>query len=285
MTQRKQASESDEQAALLAALRAVLRPLAELAIAQGLAYPALEEMVKQAVVDVADRAHADQLPHRRVSRVSTTTGINRREVTRLIQVLREGRAGRPPQRHSLATEVFARWLTNPKYCDRRGLPRALPRQAGAQRKPSFEALAQSVTRDVHPRSLLDELVRLNLAEVNPKNDSVKLVRDAFVPRGDMVRMLRVLGSNVGDHFAAAVANVLADGTKHFEQAVFADGLTQESIKQAHRLVQQQWQTLLQAAVPELEAMVERDRKTGAATRRLRLGLFSFDEDSGDENQD
>jgi len=260
------------------ALAAVLRPLAELAVARGLAYPALEEMVKRAVVDVADRAHAEQLPHRRVSRVSTTTGINRREVTRLIQVLRQGRAAQPPQRRSLATEVFARWLTDPKYRSRRG-PRTLPRQSGAERGPSFDALAHSVTRDVHPRSLLDELVRLNLAEVDPKTDSVKLVRDAFVPRGDTVRMLRVLGSNVGDHFAAAVANVLADGSRHFEQAVFADGLSKASIEQAHGLVREQWQKLLQAVVPALEAMVERDRKTDGATQRLRVGLFSFDEDS------
>ena len=42
----------------------------------------------------------------------------------------------------------------------RRAPRALPRVGPA---PSFESLAQEVTRDVHPRALLEELLRLKLA--------------------------------------------------------------------------------------------------------------------------
>lgn len=83
-----------------------------------------------------------------VSRVSTATGLARREVGRLLQA----DATEPPAQRWLAGELFARWLTDSQgsYADGRPLP--LPRQGAA---PSFEALAQSVTRDVHPRSLLD----------------------------------------------------------------------------------------------------------------------------------
>jgi hypothetical protein len=44
-----------------------------------------------------------------------------------------------------------------------------------------------------------------------------------------VRLLGFLGDNVGDHLRAAVANVLGDTGLHFEQAVFADGLTAQAI--------------------------------------------------------
>jgi hypothetical protein len=265
---------TQELAALSAALRAVLAPAARLALARGATFATLQELFKQVVVQAADDASPELLPHRKVSRISTATGINRREVTRLIQVLREGRVGEAPARRSLATEVFAHWLTAARYRDRRGAPRALPRQGKA---PSFESLAHAVTRDVHPRSILDELLRLGLAVHDPARDTVKLVRDAFVPRGDAVRMLQFLGANVGDHLSAAVDNVLGDGKQHFEQAVFADRLSEQSLEEFRRMVTQEWQSLLEKMVPALESMVERDSAAGDAGQRLRIGLYTFNE--------
>src|SRR5262245_57257724 len=156
MTARKPSTPSDEQEALLAALRQVLEPLALLAVQRGLPYATVDEMLRRAFVGAADAAHADLLAHRKVSRVSTTTGINRREVSRLLGVLRDAQASQQLPRRSLASEVFAHWMSDARYRDRRGEPRVLKRQG---RAPSFESLAQSITRDVHPRSLLDELVR------------------------------------------------------------------------------------------------------------------------------
>ena len=56
--------------------------------------------------------------------------------------------------------VFAHWRSDKRYRKRGGAPRTLPRVGPA---PSFESLAQEVTRDVHPRALLEELLRLKLA--------------------------------------------------------------------------------------------------------------------------
>jgi len=256
-----------EQQALLEAARAVLEPLARLAVGRGLPFATLQEQLKQAVVDAAAAAHPQLAPHRRVSRIATATGINRREVTRLTQNARAARAhGR-----SIASEVFAHWQATPDYLDTAGRPRALPR---AGPRPSFETLAQEVTRDVHPRSLLDELLRLQLAELDETADTVVLLREGFVPGADRRRMLQLLGDNVGDHAAAAVDNVLDGGRRHFEQAVFADGLAESSVQQLRGLVAAQWKLLLEAFVPPLEKMVEAD--AGApAPRRVRIGLYAY----------
>ena len=270
-----------QEQALLRALQELLAPLAKLAVARGVTHAVLEELLKQAMVHAADDAHPGLLPHRKVSRVSTATGINRREVTRLIQVLREGREGEPPPRRSLASELFAHWLSDPVFRDKRGSPRVLPRQALADGGPSFESLAQAVTRDVHPRSLLDELLRLGLATLDEERDLVKLSRDAFVPRGDVVRMFQFLGANVGDHLSAAVENVLGDGQRHFEQSLFAEGLSQASMVELRQVVTARWQSLLADLVPTLEAMIERDHGQGDASQRLRLGLYTFNEDTTD----
>lgn len=268
-------------AALTLALRQVLMPLAQLALARGVPHATLEELLKQALVEAADQAHADLPPHRRVSRVSTATGIHRREVSRLLTALRDGeQAAPPPQQRSYASELFTRWRTDRAYCDRRGTPRELPRQGPA---PSFETLAQSITRDVHPRSLLDELQRLGLAAHDAERDSVRLLRESFVPQGDFGRLARVLGLNVGSHLQAAVDNVLGDGRRHFEQALFADGLGDESLAEVRERVQAQWQRLMDDMVPVLQALVDRDAERdraqpGAARHRLRLGMYSYTRD-------
>ncbi len=254
--------------ALLQALGALLAPIAQLAVAKGLPCTTVEELLRKAFVDAARAAHPELPAHRMVSRIATATGLNRREVTRLTQVEAEAAPRRP-----LAAELFARWASEPQYRDAQGKPRALPRQGAA---PSFETLAQSLTRDVHPRSLLDELLRLGLAAHDADADTVALVHDAFVPRGDTARMLGFLGHNVGDHLGAAVANVLGDGFKHFEQAVFADELSHQSIETTHATITAQWQALTAALVPQLEALIEADRKAGRAQdQRLRVGLFSY----------
>ena len=258
--------------ALSLALRQLLEPLARLALARGLTHATLDELLKQALVRAADDQLQALPPHRRASRVTTTTGIHRREVTRLLQELRDG-GSEPPQR-SHASELFTHWRSHAEYCDLRGSPRELPRQGPC---PSFESLAQCITRDVHPRSLLDELVRLGLAALDAERDTVRLVRDSFVPQGDSGRMLRTLGNNVGSHLQAAVDNVLVDNRRHFEQAAFAQGLSEQSIAEFRVQVQGLWQQLIDGLLPSLEAMIARDEQAapGQPRHRVRLGLYTF----------
>ena len=269
----------------------MLGPLARLAVARGVSHATLDELLKQTLVQAGDALYADLPAHRRVSRITTATGIHRREVSRLISLLRGEHphsAGAAPVERSHASELFTRWRTDPAYADRRGSPAELPRQGPL---PSFETLAQGITRDVHPRSLLDELLRLGLAAHDSARDSVRLVREAFVPQGDEGRMLRVLGRNVGSHLNGAVDNLLQDsGRRHFEQAVFASGLSEASMLEFRRRVSDLWQDLLASMVPALEAMVARDALPPASANQsatpsaqpgpqhqLRLGLYTFEQ--------
>jgi Family of unknown function (DUF6502) len=262
---------ASEQQALQDAIAGLLTPLARLAVARGLPFAEVEEMLKMAFVHAASQAHTGLLPHRKVSRISTATGINRREVTRLVQAQPRGAA----RGRSLASEVFGHWRTQKPYRGRDGQPKVLPRQGPA---PSFETLAQEITRDVHPRSLLDELCRLGLATWDQVADVVSLSRQGFVPQGDAARMLGFMGENVGDHLKAAVANVLSDDRVHFEQALFAHGLTEPSMEFVRPIIMQKWRDLMALLVPKLEAHVKTDSALpDAPTGRLRIGLYTYQE--------
>jgi hypothetical protein len=263
-----------EQRALQEALARLLAPVAQLAVARGLPFSAVEETLKLAFVQAAAAAHPDLLAHRKVSRITTATGINRREVTRLTQQAPRNAV----HSRSLASEAYAHWLSDPAYRDKQGRPLVLARQGPA---PSFESLAQAITRDVHPRSVLDEMLRLTYAHTDDKADTVTAAPSA-VPQGDGAHMLALLGGNVGDHLQAAVDNVAvhvgAGSPKHFEQALFADGLSDETMAWLRDLVRAQWQAVRLAVVPGLETRLQADAQAqGEPVRRWRLGLYSYDE--------
>ncbi|GAA0752534.1 DUF6502 family protein [Ideonella azotifigens] len=261
---------SPEHKALLEAMQSLLAPLGRLAVAQGLHFDSLEALLKLAMVQAAReaalKAKPEALPHRLVSRIATATGINRREVTRLVGESLEA----PRPRPSMALRLFFRWSTDPALPqDEAGLPRQGP-------APSFDALAALVTRDVHPRSLLDDMLRLKLVTWQQDSDRVSLNRAALVPDRDQARLLGLLGGNVGDHLSAAVDNVAGEQPRHFEQAIWANGLSLDSAQGVRGLVESHWQQLTQQLVPELQRRIDRDEADGAPTDAVvRVGMFMY----------
>ncbi|MFT3858846.1 MAG: DUF6502 family protein [Aquabacterium sp.] len=263
--------------ALLQTVKTLLAPLARLAVSHGLPYANVEEAVREAFIDAARASLLEQglAPHRMVSRISTITGINRREVTRLTRSEADILARRYTP--STATEVFTKWVTDVAYKAADGHACPLKRLGPA---PSFESLARAITQDVHPRSVLDELVRLGLARIDEDTDMVHLLTETFVPGGDRAHMLGFLAANVGDHLSAAVDNVTAKkGPRFFEQAVFSDELAEASMPVLHALVSRHWKALMDEAVPLMEQRIEADKADGALqNKRIRIGLYSYHED-------
>ena len=261
---------------LLGAVEAVLLPLARLCVAQGLPVDHVEEVLKRAYVRAARERRRESgggagVGARDVSQVATATGLSRREVTRLDAAM----LPRSVQRPSPVNQVYLRWSTSRRLRDGHGQARALPRTGKA---PSFESLAQSVTRHVHPRSLLDEMLRQDLVTLSEDGLTVSLQADRYVPAKDDAQLYGFLGANVGDHLAAATANVLRREHSHFEQAIFADELSLDSAKAVHKLVNAQWQRMLAEVVPEIERLIAQDKAAGhAANHRARIGLFTFHE--------
>jgi hypothetical protein len=275
---RQPPAHADADAALQAALARLLAPLARLVVTQGLPYSVLDEMLRRAVVTQAHAAHPGLPEHRRTSRVSVATGLNRREVSRLLAPQPAPQAEATPR--SPAAMAFAHWRSSAAYRTRgtrAGAPRVLPRTGPA---PSFESLAQEVTRDVHPRALLEELLRLGLASHDTQRDTVSLTQADFVPRGDAQRMLHWLGANVGDHLDGAVANVVGPAPHHADQAIAAEGLRAASVAKVRPLLQAHWQRLTEELVPLLERLVEEDAalasKDDPNSHRVRFGLYGFD---------
>jgi hypothetical protein len=274
---------SQEQALLLEAVDKVLQPLANLCLAKGLSIQALEERMRNAFVQSAIASLGNQQPQRMNSRISASTGLTRREVTR-IQSQADAEHPTRRTRPSSATELFTRWVSDSNLRDADGQPMVLPRlasESSALDAPSFERLAQSVTQDVHPRSLLDELCRLGLAVWDVETDTVELLKSAFVPRSDWAHMTAFLGDNLGDHLRAATANVLGSGKEHMEQAIFADELSVHSLQIFRDMMAAHWERTLSDLVPQLEKMIADDKEAGRIqNQRVRVGMYTWSQPMG-----
>jgi hypothetical protein len=258
-----------EQQALLAVLEQLLSPLARLCLAKGISIQATEEVMRRAFVQAAAEDLEGLNPSRLASRISTMTGLTRREVARLQS---EDAPVRPPTR-TVATDVLTYWATQSEYVNKKGMPIRMARTGEA---PSFEALAADVTKDVHPKSILADMVRLGLVTHHEKNDTVSVVDAIFVPKSDWPQMVGFVGANVGDHLQASVDNVLQGGDKHFEQALLADELSLKSLEAAKSMITAQWRDLLTQLGPQLQALMDQDKALGREqNQQLRIGLYSY----------
>jgi hypothetical protein len=189
-------------------LRSVLTELARMAIDGGIRFGPLEELLKEAMVQAAMRATAQtgssDAPS--VSLLSAMTGIHRKEVKRLAQS--EERSPRRAEQ-SPASELFTRWRTHPDWRGADGHPLVLPRRSGRPDVRCFDTLAREVTSDVYPKTLLDELLRLGLVDLDPRTERVSLARSSFVPTGDIGAVIQLAAANVADHVAAMRSNLVA----------------------------------------------------------------------------
>ena len=254
----------------------LLAPLARLCLADGLTFDKAAEMLKRSFITAAQEAQPDLPQHGAVSRLAAATGINRREVTRLLRDI----PPRRPVRIPLAARIIAQWASDPAYRATDGALRPLPRQGAA---PSFETLARAVTQDLHPRSALEELLRLGLVRHDQAADQICLLSPDYIPGADHVEMLTLLGDNVGDHLESAVANLAKDAIQHHDQAVFADELSQESLRAVAPVIRAHWQSLRDDLLPRLTALIQADRTAGRPQdQRLRVGLYSFSESQNEE---
>jgi hypothetical protein len=203
-------------AALLKAVRRMLRPLVRLLMRHGVTFPVLADLLRTLFVDVAANDLLSDPRSRTDSRISVMTGVHRKEIRRLRS---EPLDGDPvPDTVTLGSQVIARWLAAEG-----GGPAPLPRVAG-QDEPSFERLIASITTDVRPRAVLADWLSQGLVTLDAQ-DRVHLNMDAFIPRPGDEAQLFFFARNLHDHIAAAAANIsAADRAPFMDRAVHYDQL-------------------------------------------------------------
>ena len=247
--------------ALVKALRQALRPLLHVMLARGITLPYLAELIKSLLVEVAERDF--QLDGKPVtdSRVSLLTGVHRKDVNRL----RRGKYGadaaaddidRPPPVVSLGAQLVAQWLGNAQFLNADGQPLPLPRNVSEGGAQSFEALVAGTNSDIRSRVVLDEWLRLGVAQIDDQR-RVCLNTQAFVPARGFDEKAFYFGHNLHDHAAAAAHNLLGQEPPFLERSLHFNGLSAGAVAE---LAAQSKKLGMQALVAVNKAAVAREAR-------------------------
>lgn len=262
--------------ALVRALRHALRPLVRLMLSRGMTFTYVSELMKSLFVEVADRDFRLDGRVPTDSRVSLVSGVHRKEVSRLRQALDSGQETMP-EVVSLGAQVVAQWMSASPYIDKSGQPRPLARFASEGAELSFETLVARVNRDIRPRVVLDEWLRLGVVHVD-EDGRVCLNVGAFVPTKGFDEMSFYLGHNLHDHAAAAAHNLSGGRLPFMERSVHYDGLSEEAVA---LIADQSGKLGMQALVAVNKSALAMAKRTRGTTHRQRMtfGVYFYAENS------
>lgn len=274
--------------AIIRVLKGLLRPLVRALIAQGVTAPAFYRLVKQAYVDVAEKELGVGTAAVTDSQISVATGVHRRDVKAMRSKDQTEEAATRAKISTLSL-VVGNWLALDDYTSQDGTPKALPRFGSGT--PSFESLVQSISRDIRPRTVLDELIRQNLVDLDAEKEMVTLQTHAFVGPADQEQRIHFFSSNVGDHLAAAAENLVAENPPFLERAVYYNRLSQDSVDILEEMARDLGnQTLLKVNKIANEQQAN-DKNLETPLERFRFGMFFYREEEksapnpDDENPD
>jgi hypothetical protein len=265
--------------ALLEESLAMLAPLIRLLVSQGVTYPQFTAALKVSFLRAAHSELTASGKRASDSAVSLLSGVHRKDVRTLTA---DGRTGMQPvdRALSVADEVFTRWVSDPTYLAADGLPKMLPLRTRADDEVSFEQLAQSVSRDFHSRAILDEMTRLGIAET--AGEFVRLRTERFVPDAGFAETLSYVSRNVYDHLGAIEGNLKAINagarSPFLEQSVFADGLSEESVRELQELSRRIWESALRRIYALATDRLGSDQRKGDdQALRMRFGVYFYSE--------
>ena len=205
---------------LLRAARRILRPLVRILIRNGVAAPAMQELMRKVYVDVAYEEFGPPGKSQTLARVSVITGLNRKEVARLYKlddVTNEDRLA-----WHRCGKVLDGWLTDAAFQSEAGFPLDLPFSGD---DPSFTGLVKRYSGDMYPTPMREELLRVGaITEVEGR---LRMTNRGYVPGTDPSTKVDILGMDTAEFIETIDHNVQGFEPPLVQRKVVADNLPEE----------------------------------------------------------
>lgn len=264
---------NDPKRAALAALRLALRPVFRLLLRSGVTWQDASEVCKATLVEVATNDYGLHGRPTNMSRVAIMTGLGRREVKRLRDLLAAAPPLEPGRLHG-ATRVLTGWYLDEDFTDEAGLPLDLPFEGvpGKPSGPTFTDLCKRYGGDLAPVTMRRELGRVGALEELPTGELRALKRYYMPLQMDPDAMVR--GGSMLEDLGTTVSFNL--GKPEDEPRRFAGRATNTRIRpaDARRFVaflEKEGQAFLER-VDEWLSRHEAPVQPTAKTRTLRIGV-------------
>lgn len=167
------------QKQILDAFFIVLRPIAKILLRFGIGYREFAEVAKSAFVDVATAEYGIRGRPTNISRVAVMTGLTRKEVRRIRDLLETDSETIESKTTPLAT-VLHRWYSDGEFLDSDGRPAVLP-FGNSENGPSFTSLVKKYGGDIPPGAMRTELKRVKSIEEDKEGNLRAIRRDVHPP--------------------------------------------------------------------------------------------------------
>jgi len=265
------------------AILKVLKPLIRIMLRNNIPFGAFSDLARRAYVEVATEDFKVEGRKQSNSRISTITGLSRKEVKRL-QELEEENDDELIQKYNRAARVVYGWVHDETYQDEQGNTKSL---LFDNDELSFSGLVKSYSGDVPPRAVLDELCRVGVAKID-ENDRIHLMSRAYIPKSGVNEKIHYLGTDVSALINTMDRNIYQpEVDPYFQRKVYYDNLPEEAIDEIQQKINKQGQALLES-IDQTMAKYDRDSNPdsqGTGRKAIGVGLYYFEDKDIKENGD
>ncbi len=253
----------------MAALRLLFRPVARIMLRAGLNWRELADVCKATYVEVATEDFGIRGRPTNISRVAILTGLTRKEVRRLRDLLEEA-SPESFSRMNHATRVLSGWHQDEEFLTTDGGPASLrPNGDGG----SFEALCHKYSGDVPATTMLKELKHVG-AVVEEEDGRLTVTMRTYMPTMmDPERMLSS-GSVLEDmgYTVAYNLNRLETDPGRFERRATNTRMPAKAVPAFRQFIENEGQAFLERVDAWLS---EHETKDGNDSSSIRLGLGAY----------
>lgn len=261
------------------AVTRVLSPLVRFLLRHGVSHAEFATWAKQAYVEEARVHFGIEGKSPTVSRMAVVTGINRKEVKRLLELPSHIEPG--VSKHNRAVRVVTGWLQDQEYHESNGETKTLEY---GDAEDSFNQLVKRYGGDVPAKAVLDELERVGTVVVEGAN--VTLASKGYVPHKSQDAMLDVFATSASDLLDTLEHNLIDGSKKRLQMSVAYDDVTTEGLTEFRKLSGKKAMTLLRELDKEL---AQHDRGAnpkvkGDGSHRIGLGLYLIEQPGENLNE-
>ena len=180
------------------ALRAICAGVVRLCFRLGISAPDLLREIKQCFIDIAREELKNQGYPANVSRLSLATGLSRQDIMRT----KESDTAAETRSATLVTKILGFWQGHPDYLTKTGEAQALTCDSETS---EFYELVRRVSKNIHPSTVLFELQRSGVIEV--QKGKAKIQRTVNFFQRDPERGFTLLGRGIDALLSAGHENL------------------------------------------------------------------------------
>lgn len=251
----------------------VMKPMAKCLLKCGVGYKEFSEVSKRAFIEIAAKDFGIRGREANVSRISTMTGLSRREVKR-IRDSSDWLTVATTSIRSPAADILHFWHHDPQYLTASGEPAALPFDGA---NVSFVSLVRRYGGDRPPGALRKELVRVGAVREDSSEGLVVQMKH-FVPSDSEEKLLLSMAQNLRGLLTTICHNTTRGAAEEgrIERFVYGELIGDQLIETFRRATRERIQEFTEEIDAELGALEGEGHDQAAVAKSVGVGVYYFE---------